>query len=319
MATNTELGNKRQVGFFRAPVLAGVAVLIVAVLVMAGYLLLQQPSSPAGGGPRQSNGSTEVLEGNAIVAPSITPTPRPTNTPLPFPTLRPTDTEVPVDTPIPTNTPLPTDTALPSAMPTLTTTAAPPPSVATRSTAPSTPASGNQSSGSSPTLKPLPPSSSNGGSTAGVVGLPQMLRIPAIGVNAAVEKVGINSDGTMGVPVNEWNVGWYKLGYRPGSNGNAVIAGHLDWTNGPAVFWNLKKLNPGDEIFVKDDKGVERKFVVNQLVVYPYNNAPLDTIFGGANQGKLNLITCAGTYDKKLRNYNKRLVVYTTLAGNAGN
>jgi sortase A len=48
--------------------------------------------------------------------------------------------------------------------------------------------------------------------------------------------------------------------------------------------------------------------------VYPYNDAPLQQIFGPSPQAHLNLITCGGTFDRASRNYNKRLVVYTRLA-----
>ncbi len=140
------------------------------------------------------------------------------------------------------------------------------------------------------------------------------LRIPAIGVSATVERVSVVEDGTRAVPKNEWNVGWYRGGYVPGTLGNAVMAGHLDWTNGPAVFWNLKRLKVGDTIYVTDSRKVERKFIVQRTVVYPFDQAPLDAIYGKSANANLNLITCAGKYDRALQNYDKRLVVYTTLA-----
>ncbi|MGM0852354.1 MAG: class F sortase [Bacillota bacterium] len=30
--------------------------------------------------------------------------------------------------------------------------------------------------------------------------------------------------------------GWYQGGYKPGESGNAVIGGHVDSRNGPAIF-----------------------------------------------------------------------------------
>ena len=46
----------------------------------------------------------------------------------------------------------------------------------------------------------------------------------------------------MGTPSQASRVAWYQLGSSPGDVGDAVLAGHLDWTNGPAVFWYLGKL-----------------------------------------------------------------------------
>ncbi len=51
-----------------------------------------------------------------LVAPN-TPTPAPTNTPLPTATPLPTNTPPPTDTPLPTNTPGPTDTPAPTNTP----------------------------------------------------------------------------------------------------------------------------------------------------------------------------------------------------------
>ncbi len=143
-------------------------------------------------------------------------------------------------------------------------------------------------------------------------GLPVRLRIPAIGVDAFVEPVGLTEDQAMDVPSRWEDVAWFKLGYRPGMTGNAVIAGHLDTNTGaPAVFWDLNKLQPGDEVIVVGDDGVERVFVVEGAEVYPYDQAPVQRIFGPADRPQLNLITCNGAWDREVRNYSHRLVVYT--------
>lgn len=143
---------------------------------------------------------------------------------------------------------------------------------------------------------------------------PHRVRIPRLGIDAMVEQVGLDSDGAMDVPKSYETVGWYKLGPRPGMRGNAVIAGHLDSKTGPAVFWRLRELRPGDSILVIGADGVEHRFTVRVMENYPYNNAPLERIFGSTDQISLNLITCGGIFDRGSQNYDKRLVVYTTLA-----
>jgi LPXTG-site transpeptidase (sortase) family protein len=144
--------------------------------------------------------------------------------------------------------------------------------------------------------------------------IPVKIKIPAINVDTFVERVGLTKDGLMDVPKNIWNTGWFgNGGYRPGDPGNAVIAGHLDAPGTKAVFWDLDKLKAGDKIILTNQAGKQLTFEVVDKQVYPYNDAPLQQIFGPSPQAHLNLITCGGTFDRASQNYNKRLVVYTRL------
>ena len=128
-----------------------------------------------------------------------------------------------------------------------------------------------------------------------------------------MEYVGLTADGAMDAPKRFDTVGWYELGARPGEIGNAVLAGHLDSKTGPAIFWDLRALQPGDEVVIVSDDGVERRFEVVESANYPFDDAPLDRIFGPSDVSSLNLITCAGSFDRFSQNYDKRLVVYTRL------
>lgn len=144
---------------------------------------------------------------------------------------------------------------------------------------------------------------------------PSRLVIPAIGVDANVQHVGITKTGNMAVPDNYTDVGWYRLGSAPGDQGNAVIAGHLDTGFGrPAVFIDLEKLKPGDEVVVQDASGEAARFIVERLQIYDYNDAPMEEIFGPSDESRLNLITCDGVWNPNSKTYNKRLVVFTKAA-----
>jgi LPXTG-site transpeptidase (sortase) family protein len=140
---------------------------------------------------------------------------------------------------------------------------------------------------------------------------PVRLAIPLISVNAPIEAVGLTPDGAMEAPEGWWDVGWFRYGPIPGQLGNAVIAGHLDSTTGPAVFWHLRSLGPGDKVQVVMSNHQTLTFAVQQVVSYPYNGAPLDHIFGNASAANLNLITCSGDWDPVNHNYSNRMVVYT--------
>lgn len=145
-------------------------------------------------------------------------------------------------------------------------------------------------------------------------GLPKNIKIPKMGVNASFEYVGLDSAGRMDVPKQWTTVGWYKLGYRIGDNGSAVVTGHLDTSTGaPAVFWSLGKLSAGDEITVTDTQNKIYKFRVYETQFYPWDGFPLQRVFGTAGKPGLNLITCTGTWSKNTSNYSQRVVVYSEL------
>ena len=147
-----------------------------------------------------------------------------------------------------------------------------------------------------------------------VIATPVSLEIPAIGVNATVEFVGLDKYGNMDIPKNVYHVGWYSLGVKPGENGQAVMAGHLNTPElTPSVFWNLKNLKPGDVIIVQNENGREVNFAVREVRSVDTAEFPVQEIFGPSSKPQLNLITCDGYFDRKEGTYNRRIVVYSDL------
>lgn len=146
--------------------------------------------------------------------------------------------------------------------------------------------------------------------------VPIRLAIPSIGVDAAIQQVGINTKGNMAAPNNYSDVGWYKHGTVPGNRGSAVIDGHVDNGLGFAgVFKRLREVAVGDDVFVATQGGKELHFVVSSVEIYPYTRVPLETLFNRSDVPRLNLITCDGVWISTGRTYDKRLIVYTTLVG----
>jgi sortase A len=142
-------------------------------------------------------------------------------------------------------------------------------------------------------------------------GVPIRLDIPIINLSAAIDSVGLTTDGAMDIKKNPDGVAWYNLGARPGDVGSAVIAGHYGWENGHgSVFNNLHTLKVGDEVSVNDEKGKTTTFIVRDNQRYD-PNADATTIFR-SNDGKahLNLITCEGVWNNTTRTYSGRLVVF---------
>ena len=143
--------------------------------------------------------------------------------------------------------------------------------------------------------------------------LPERLVIPKIGVDAAVEKVGLTSRRDMASPSRPDTVGWYKFGPRPGNEGSAVIDGHSGYADDrEAAFDDLPKLKVGDKVLVKDAKGKRLVFVVRRKVLYA-RNASAAEVFGSTKHRRLNLITCTGSFDVAAGTHTKRLVVFTEL------
>jgi sortase (surface protein transpeptidase) len=151
--------------------------------------------------------------------------------------------------------------------------------------------------------------------TNGKPALPVRLTIPVLGVHTRVEHVTVDKDNNMDIPKDPANVAWFKLGTVPGNPGNAAINGHLDWYGvKQAVFYYLDRLKPGDRVYVRDQTGRDRAFVVTKQLVCIYNQCPLMEVFGPASSPRLNLITCAGTFNRATQNYDRRTVVFTELA-----
>jgi len=135
------------------------------------------------------------------------------------------------------------------------------------------------------------------------------LIIPVINVNAKIQYLGVTSNGEMEIPSNATDVGWFKLGPRPGERGSAVIAGHLDGENDKVgVFINLYKLKKGNKLYIKDDRGKTISFVVRESRIYDPGYA--NDVFSGSDSAHLNLITCDGVWNEAKKTYNKRLVVF---------
>lgn len=147
-------------------------------------------------------------------------------------------------------------------------------------------------------------------------GLPARLKIPKISVDALIDPMGLLPNGDMEAPNGPINVGWYKYGVRPGETGSSVIDGHYGtWKDGQgSVFDNLNKLQPGDNIYVQDQKGVTSTFVVREFKTYGPNEIVPAVFRSNDAKAHLNLITCQGTWNQVQASYSNRLVVFADKA-----
>jgi sortase (surface protein transpeptidase) len=117
------------------------------------------------------------------------------------------------------------------------------------------------------------------------------------------------------VPDDFARAGWFAGGPQPGQIGPAVIAGHVDSRTGPAVFYRLHELRPGDQVrVVRADRRVV-SFQVESLASYPKWALSADEVFGATTAPSLRLITCAGSFDRARRSYRDNLVVSARIVG----
>jgi LPXTG-site transpeptidase (sortase) family protein len=143
-----------------------------------------------------------------------------------------------------------------------------------------------------------------------LTGPPTMLRIPAIGVTTTLESLVVDAARQLQPPKDYAKAGWWTEGVAPGEVGPAVIAGHVDSAkSGPAVFYDLHKLKPGDTVLV-DRGGQTVTFSVTEVEQYPKNAFPGGRVYKPTPDAELRLITCGGEFDRSLLSYRDNIVVY---------
>lgn len=138
---------------------------------------------------------------------------------------------------------------------------------------------------------------------------PVAIEIERAAVSAQIEVIEI-VDGVMQDPTGPWVVSWYRETARLGEVGNVVMAGHLDyWDVGPAVFYNIGVLQPGDRIEVTGEDGEIYVYEVDWVRNYDNANAPIQEIVGPTENESLTLITCGGPFDYANGVYLQRTIV----------
>ncbi|WP_432098556.1 class F sortase [Streptomyces sp. WAC 04229] len=179
----------------------------------------------------------------------------------------------------------------------------------TESDAPPQPSAAQAASGTgradrTPAAPALPPSP------------PDRIRVPAIKVDAPLTGLGLTSSGSLDVPPAEKKnlAGWYEAGTTPGDTGTAIVAGHVDNAEGPAVFYRLGALEKGAEIEVDRRDGGVAVFTVDAVEVYAADDFPDAKVYGAAPRPELRVITCGGDYSRST-GYQGNVVVFAHLTG----
>jgi len=146
---------------------------------------------------------------------------------------------------------------------------------------------------------------------------PISVRIPGIDVNASMIDLGLNGDGTLEVPSDFGLTGWFTGRSVPGEHGPSVVVGHVDSWAGPAVFFRLRELEPGDAIAIDRSDGLVAWFRVREVVLVDKGEFPTEQVYGSTNAPELRLITCGGDFDRSVRSYEGNVIVFADHLFNA--
>jgi len=139
---------------------------------------------------------------------------------------------------------------------------------------------------------------------------PVAIDLPSIDVHSDLVTLDVDPTGMLEVPEDFDLAGWWAAGPAPGADGAAVVVGHLDSHRGPAVFFRVPTLEPGEAIEVRRADGSTAVFVVDAVRQYSKDSLPTREIYGPTPAPELRLITCGGRFDRRTRSYEDNIVVF---------
>ena len=142
---------------------------------------------------------------------------------------------------------------------------------------------------------------------------PVHISIPAIGVSAPIVPLGLNTDGTLQVPTNFADAGWFTKGPEPGERGAAVIVGHLESLSGSGVFHHLDHLQAGRVIRIQLRDGSTVRYVVDSMLRVSKDHFPTKRVYVSTGKPALRLITCAGTMNATTGHHPDNYIVFASL------
>lgn len=142
---------------------------------------------------------------------------------------------------------------------------------------------------------------------------PRWIRIPAIDVAADTIPLGIRADGAIEVPQDYAKTGWWVDGPEPGEPGPAVVLGHVDSVDGPAIFSRLPDLSIGDAVHIDRTDGTTVSYRVDRIEQHPKDDFPTEAVYGGGeDESVLRLVTCGGEFDRGERSYVDNIIVFAS-------
>ncbi len=139
---------------------------------------------------------------------------------------------------------------------------------------------------------------------------PKKIRISKLGVDAYVQKAGVDQNQQIAVPNNVHLASWFSDSVKPGQNGLAIIDGHVTGKTTDGVFKNLKQLSQGDEFEIELGNGDIKRYKVLETQQVKESEAA-NYLFSQNPKVKsqVNLITCGGKFNSSTNQYEDRIIV----------
>ncbi|MFE9661333.1 class F sortase [Streptomyces sp. NPDC005955] len=165
-------------------------------------------------------------------------------------------------------------------------------------------------------VRPAPSATAPAGAEPLTVARPVRVQVPSVRVDAPLLDVGYDPQGQIEAPVptRPDTAGWFSEGPTPGERGTAVITGHVDTRTGPAVFYSLGLLRPGETVEVPRADGRTAVFTVDGVETLKREGFPAERVYGDTGRAELRLITCGGSYAGE-SGYDANVVVFAHLTG----
>ncbi|WP_246281007.1 class F sortase [Cellulomonas humilata] len=140
---------------------------------------------------------------------------------------------------------------------------------------------------------------------------PVRLVVPDVGIDMAVDPVGVRDDGEMEIPEDADRAGWYRFGPAPADpTGATVVAAHVDSVQtGIGQFARLLEVAVGAGITVTSADGGVREYRVVGVERIAKEGAPVDQWFDRSGAPRLVLVTCGGTFRRDIGHYTDNVVV----------
>ena len=127
-----------------------------------------------------------------------------------------------------------------------------------------------------------------------------------------MDSVGIAKDGSVEIPSDIRDVGWYSNSALPSSkNGSTVFVGHRDGITATyGSFYDLSKLRIGDTVLVRTGKSLVFYAVSStQILSDKEFSRQSGKIFSVKGKPSLKMISCIGPYIKKKGGYQSNIIV----------
>ena len=144
------------------------------------------------------------------------------------------------------------------------------------------------------------------------------LVIDSLGVNAPVVRLGLDPRDVPQVPNDGAKVAWYDFSAKPGTGGNAVLAGHVRWAGDPGVLAELDELQEGDIIRLRWRDGRELVYEVSDNLLIDASHPDALRVMAPTPVDTITLFTCAGTFVPDANNplggdFTERVIVQARL------